>query len=207
VEPELQIKADSCICRLCNTDAKKVGDPNFTPRWRKRKGTALVSCYVPHCTKSDIKVTKKGNMQDLLKFFEIEHPNDANLEQVPLCTHHYMQWYRQHQQVSSHIICTTCGKYIDDFSKSRPVSEANKLQQFLVTNTTFRGEINSTDRVCLSCYKAHLIVFKHIKSSVSSTDSDLQDTIEGIRKSLPKPTDLKSWADVLDFSCYCHECR
>ncbi len=39
----------------------------------------------------------------------------------------------------------------------------------------FSGAFSTCDRVCHVWYRSHLITLKHIKQSVESTDSDLQD--------------------------------
>ena len=44
VEPDIDIKPDSCICRSCRDDVNKIDNPSFTPRWRKSKTTCNASC-------------------------------------------------------------------------------------------------------------------------------------------------------------------
>ncbi len=56
------------------------------------------------------------------------------------------------------------------------------LEMFLRTTTEFSGAFNPCDRVCYVFYRSHLITLKHIKQSVESTDSDLQDVITSIKQ-------------------------
>ena len=94
--------------------------------------------------------------------------------------------------------CKTCDKYIDQPSKSRPVPEPNLLQQFLTSNTEFRGTLNRDDRVCCVCYQSHLVTVKHIKQTVESTDSDLRDLISTIKCSLPTLNTIRNFETALD---------
>ncbi len=68
---------------------------------------------------------------------------------VQLCSHHYMQWYKEIHTV--HIKCRTYGKSIQNYRKSHIFPEPELVQHFLRTNTDFL--MSSTDCVCLTCYK------------------------------------------------------
>ena len=140
-EPSLNIQPDSCICLLCRKDVSSITDDSFSPRWRRNIDTVR-QCYIPDCQNTDIKGTKQASLQDLVMFFREGNDDtthncmdDNPVEDVPLCNHHYMQWYRHTH--TTHSKCKTCGKKLRNYSKSRPIPEPELLQQFLTTHTEF----------------------------------------------------------------------
>ncbi len=66
--------------------------------------------------------------------------------------------------------------------------EPSQLQACHRGNTAFSG---ACYRVCSVWYRSHLITLKHIKQSVESTDSDLQDGITSSKQNLPDQEYLK----------------
>ena len=113
-EPSLNIQPDSCICLLCRKDVSSITDDSFSPRWRRNIDTVR-QCYIPDCQNTDIKGTKQASLQDLVMFFREGNDDtthncmdDNPVKDVPLCNHHYMQWYRHTH--TTHSKCKTCGK-------------------------------------------------------------------------------------------------
>ncbi len=203
-EPSLNVQPESCICLLCRRDVSNVNDVSFSPRWRKNTGIMKLICYIPNCTNTDIK-TKLIDVQQLTPFFPVGHndatfSNEDGTNNVPICSYHYMQWYRYAH--TTHSDCKTCGKQIRDYSKSRPVPEPVVLQHFLNTNTEFKGTFQPDDRVCYACYKSHLIAVKHAKNVVTSTDGDLTDLISEIKQNLPRLSDVRTWENVIDYAVH-----
>ena len=178
----------------------KVSDSSFSPRWRK--GTDIKLCYISDCTNTDIKVTKSVNAQQLEQLFEAEptYANEGETENIPLCSHHYMQWYRHTHK--SFTKCTTCGRKLRNYSKSRPVPEPELLQRFLNTNTEFNNVFCPNDCVCYTCYKSHSVIARHIKNLTISKDKDLNALILEIKQSLPRLSEIKNWDNAIDYTVH-----
>ena len=151
-----------------------IGKVGFTPGWRKDNvAESLVTCYVSEFNEVKCRATKLVGERTVCSVFGMPEPDqeDSSSNDIPLCHYHYGILYRHMNP--SHLNCKTCGRHISDFSKSRPVPEANTLEAFLLENTEFSGSFSATDRVCLTCYKSHLCVIKHLKGSIRSIDEEL----------------------------------
>ena len=61
------------------------GNNTFVPRWRKE----IVSCFVIGCANTDTTVTKV--MSGMTDIFELK---PTHSEEIPLCSGHYMKWYK-----------------------------------------------------------------------------------------------------------------
>ena len=197
-EPSLGICPDSCICRLCRQDVNKLADRvhGFVPRWRKGEQT-VKRCFIDGCTGIDIKVTKVTDLAVMIKFFSCDSERESTSDEVPLCSRHYMEWYRHSHP--SHSKCKTCDSYINQLSKSRTIPEPTLLQQFLVKNTEFQGSLSPDDRVCYACYCSHLATLKHIKETVESKDSDLRDLINTLKQTVSTIKGIHTFDIALDY--------
>ena len=84
----------------------------------------LKMCYISDCSYTDIKVTKSANVQELEAFFnyDVTHSNEGGTEDIPLCSSHYMKWYRHTH--TPHTNCKTCGRKLRNYSKSLCYSSA-----------------------------------------------------------------------------------
>ena len=114
-EQSIDIQPESCICRLCRNDVNKLCQEGFVPRWRENTGTGTGTvrvCYIPGCTSTDVKVTKAVSPHELLQFFNSSDTVECNSPEptgdIPLCSHHYMQWYRHTHTL--HAKCKTWEK-------------------------------------------------------------------------------------------------
>lgn len=96
-------------------------------------------------------------------------------------------------------MCKTCGKNIDA-NKSRPFPEPDMMQEFLVINTEFSGQICPEDRVCYACYRSHLFVIKHIQNCIRSTDSHLSTLIDKIKEEIPNPCNIQTYDSALQYA-------
>ena len=65
---------------------------------------------------------------------------------------------------------------IKHISRSRKCPEPELIQIFLQQNTEFSDVINADSRVCYACYKAHLLIIKHMQNTITSTDADLSSS-------------------------------
>ena len=147
------------------------------------------------CTNTDTKVTKvMGGMTDVLDLT----PDPC--EEIPLCSSHYMKWYK-HSHTSYRRCCKICCRYIEQYSKSRPVPEPDILESFLKESPEFSGTLHPDDRVCLACYRSHLVTIKHIRQTVSSTDADLQSLVSDIKHSLPVKDEVHTIRMQLNMQC------
>ena len=99
----------------------------------------------------------------------------------------------------SHLKCVTCSKQIADITKSRAVPEPSVIWEFLSQNNDSSENISTDGRVCFTCYKSHLLLVKHLKGSVISTDADLKTLIHKIEASLPALSTVTTYADALSY--------
>jgi len=127
------------------------------------------------------KITTLSDKSTICSSFGMDKENSEPIETassnegIPLCTYHYGILYRHLNP--SHLKCKTCSKHISDITKSQAVPEPGMIGAFLSENTDSNESISSNDRVCFTCYKSHLLLLKHLKGSVKSTDSDLKTSI------------------------------
>lgn len=182
LEPSLAIRLDSCICRPCRDDISKITNHGFVPRWRKVKGSQ--HCYVPGCSDSVQRVTKLADKESLCAILDIHTENAAPDDKrgFPLCIEHYGVLYRCLNPESRK--CKACNKRILEHTKSRKCPDPMLIQRFLQQNTDFSSQICAEDHICYSCYKAHLVIIKHINNTTSSTDQDLCCIIDQVKTEL-----------------------
>ena len=139
-------------------------------------------CYVSQCNECVCKITTLSDKSTICSSFGMDKENSEPIETassnegIPLCTYHYGILYRHLNP--SHLKCKTCSKHISDITKSQAVPEPGMIGAFLSENTDSNESISSNDRVCFTCYKSHLLLLKHLKGSVKSTDSDLKTLID-----------------------------
>jgi len=100
---------------------------------------------------------------------------------TPLCKCHYRIVYSTLQ----HRRCATCGVRLRG-NNHRPCPKPDAIQQHLKGRTGFEGEIilYCQNRVCMSCYKSHLLVLKEPEQTISR-DNDLQQLIDTYTQQIP----------------------
>jgi len=105
-EPDLAIKADSCICRSCKNELIKVKGSDIIPRWRK----AIIhktneNCCIPLCLSVENITKCVTNKLKVLQYFEDTqlhvgaHSTSCESdiqEDVYLCRPHYHAWEVRH---------------------------------------------------------------------------------------------------------------
>ena len=64
LEPSLDLQLDSCICRRCRDDVRRLSESGFIPRWRKK------SSPHKHCCDAE-KITKLVNHEQICEFFSM----------------------------------------------------------------------------------------------------------------------------------------
>ena len=98
---------------------------------------------------------------------------------TPLCKYHYHLTYNALQPRE----CATCGTRLRG-NNHRPCPKPDVIQEHLRERTGFEGEIHSQDRVCITCYKSHLVVLKADPQCVSR-DNDLKQLVSTYTKQMP----------------------
>ena len=119
VEPDIDIKPDSCICRSCRDDVNKIDNPSFTPRWRKSKTASKAHCRIPGCSNAADRVTKITNRPTMCELLgaEIEYAESCyDEEATPI---HYGALYKALNPINRLRKCITCGKSFTDPLKNR----------------------------------------------------------------------------------------
>ena len=105
LEPSLNIKPESCICRNCRQDVSCLGESGVIPRWRKINNPDEIEkqCYVSQCneheckitTLSECKITTLSDKATICSLFGMDIPNPepfetaSSNEGIPLCIYHY----------------------------------------------------------------------------------------------------------------------
>ena len=204
LEPSFNVQPDSCICRQCIHDAGRLYEgQNITPRWRKATAVRKKHCFVSGCTHSNIKVADITERESILEYFKHDENTQVLTQSesgtMSLCSIHYGEWYGcTHPE--TRLSCKTCGKRLEHTSKSRSIPEPQTLQTFLCESTKFEGTLHTDDRVCLTCYQSHLVMLKHIKKSVQSTDSDLERLIDSLENSIPNLPNIDTYDYAVEYA-------
>ena len=187
----LQVPSACLICRPCRDDVTRVlANPCHVPRWRKGKTcTKSSNCCVLGCSS----VTFAASTTQVQEAFEntgLKCSSEVIPTPAPLCKYHYHIVYSTLQ----HRSCATCGVRLRG-NNHRPCPKPDAIQQHLKETTGFEGEICCQDRVCMSCYKSHLVVLKGSKPI--SRDNDLQQLIDTYTQQIPSIDQVVTAHDVI----------
>ena len=141
------------------------------------------------------------NKVSLCDFFGVHIENtEPSDEGTALCIEHYGALYRHLNPFNKK--CRTCDKTLNDLTKSRKCPEPELIAKFLQQNTEFSGHISTEDRVCYACYRAHLVIIKHMHNTASSTDADLCSVIDRIKQEMCSISDIHTLDQAV--SCAAH---
>ena len=178
----LQVPPDSLVCRPCRHDVTRVlANPCYVPRWRKGKTSAKNStCCILGC--SSVTLSAVGSTSEVHHAFEsmgLKCSSEVIPTPTPLCKYHYHLTYNALQPRE----CATCGTRLRG-NNHRPCPKPDVIQEHLRERTGFEGEIHSQDRVCITCYKSHLVVLKADPQCVSR-DNDLKQLVSTYTKQMP----------------------
>ena len=196
LEPALGIQLDSCICRRCRNDVRRLSEPGFIPRWRK-ESLPHKHCCVPECVNPAQKLTKLVNNEQLWRQFSMpdtHNPVGNDVSGYPLCTTHYGELYRKLHPVIKN--CKTCNKVIDH-AKHRKCPDPTLIERFLQHNTSFSGTIDANDPICYACYKAHLVIVKLTSSTTDSSDHDLHTLIQQLKGELKNEGEISTQEEAV----------
>ena len=153
----MDIPADSLVCRPCRQDVTRViADAGYIPRWGKESRASSNSYYcVRNCSQLSIANTSMCSSDELKQIQDIEFQSEPIPVPTPLCKSHYHAVYDALQ--TRHKNCRTCGRRLR-MGNDRPCPQPHVIQKYLSEHTDFTGEIVNSDRVCLTCYKCHLVL-------------------------------------------------
>ena len=140
--------------------------------WKRKNICCVQSCNEYMCHSSRL-----GSNEDLLPSLFLAARLQCKTQSIPvptpLCKHHYHLLYNTYLPTQTN--CITCGISLKH-AKPRPCPDPTAIQGYLKINTGFDSEILPTDKVCNTCYKAHLTMLQEIRTI--STDSDLKHLIK-----------------------------
>ena len=164
----MDVSSDSPVCHV----TRVLADAAYVPRWRKGSGESSNSyCCVRYCDQLSFAQASMFS-SDELKDIHVQFKSEPVLI---LCKRHYHVVYDALQTWHKH--CRTCGRRLRQ-GNDRPCPQPLIIQAYLSEHTDFTGDIVSSDRVCFSCYKSHLVLLKENKPI--STDDDLQSLVHSI---------------------------
>lgn len=198
----LDVPSASLVCRPCRDDVTRaLANPCYVPRWRKdaTKGlTKSSDCCVVNCSSTVIATSAVATSDELLHAFEstgLKCGSEIIPFPTPLCKSHYHLVYNALQSRQKR--CATCGSHLKQ-SNHRPCPKPDIIQLHLQEMTGFEGEINSHDRICLTCYKSHLVILK--KNKPISTDTDLKQLIDTYCQQIHSTEQIITTQDVINIA-------
>ena len=130
------------------------------PRWQKATQISKQSeCYIKTCKEIAKHNSSDTNFSNSLSAANLKLKYDEIPSSIPLCNQHYHVIYNLHQPTQTH--CITCNMWLKRNARSCP--SPNIIEALLRQNTDFNSHIRSSDKVCYSCYKSHLILLQRDK--------------------------------------------
>ena len=193
----INVPLSSLVCRPCRHDVTRVlANPAYVPRWRKSKGQSNNShCYVRNCENLTFTHSTLGSAEELKCAFEskgIEINTECIPTPTPLCKYHYYAVYNIQQPRYKH--CVTCGTRLGK-ENHRPCPQPQTIQLHLQEQTGFEGEILGSDRVCMTCYRSHLVILKG--SHHISNDEELKALVKTFTQQPPSIECIVSNEDII----------
>ena len=165
----MDVSADSLVCRPCRHDVTRVlADAAYVPRWRKRSGES--SSCVRNLSFAQASMCSSDELQSIQ---DMQFQSEPVPIPTPLCKSHYHVVYDALQTQHKH--CRTCGRRLRQ-GNDRPCPQPHAIQAYLSEHTDFAGDTVRSDRVCLTCYKSHLVLLKENKPI--SRDDDLKSLVD-----------------------------
>ena len=178
-----KVSPDSCICYNCRDSLRNgMKDPDhYSPRWIKK--STEVKC-LPECEQMASINTKLVDRNEVVRILGSQPPIESHetrtSEPTPLCETHYRTLHKILQPQNYQWQCSV---YMGiRGTKFHSCPNPTFIESHLKQNTNFQGSINSTDKVCLSCYRAHLIILKLAKENPVSTDEELNAHLLSVKK-------------------------
>lgn len=181
------IADDSCICHADHLEIKRHrSDPEYIPKWAKttkspESGTS--KCSFNACTVSEGLI--KPSFISIENFKKVLNLPPEHTETILLCPVHYHQIYKK-SKLANRSSCGACPKQGSPFFRHSP--DPSTVAQFL-GHTTESTPITASDCLCLSCYKVHLAILKHIEESQNTPAAKLKSDIELWRYELSNTDD------------------
>lgn len=178
---------------------------SYSPRWIKK--STEVKCCLYECEEMATINSKLVGRNEVFKILgsqpQLESHEARTSEPTPLCETHYRTLHKILQPQNYQRHCSTCGMGIrgSNYSKFHSCPNPAYIESHLKQTTDFQGSINSTDKVCPSCYRAHLIILKLAKENPVSTDEELNAHLLAVKSEIPPiPYNIKSEEDLVNIA-------
>ena len=192
----LKITENDLICAACRKDiARVLNDSAYVPRWIEK--SSVTTCCIVSCLETVFASLNQASGEQLHNIFEtLGLETEANLSNpTPLCKKHYHLVYNILKSTQTQ--CVTCGVSLRH-CKHKVCPNPKIVERFLTENTEYDGQINDHDKVCYTCYRAHLEIIK--LDSEISRDEDLQDLITELEDMSKATGIVNSVEEAIDIS-------
>ena len=112
---------------------------------------------------------------------------------LPLCTHHYHMVYKLLKPTASNN-CSLCGMSLKNTMAKR-CPNPRVIEHHLHDHSEFDGHIDESDKICYTCYRAHLVILQHYDTV--SLDTDLENLLDMLSK---QTTTISTEQEAIDHS-------
>ena len=189
---EYGITENDTVCRPCRDDLRRIAaNPNLKPRWKKEQDKCCVKDCTDTCHVVHSKLINCDDTKGLLESTSLQFENNSIPFPTPLCAQHYRIAYSAIQPRQK--FCPTCGISLKH-AITRQWPNADLIKKHLAKSTGFNGTLLPEDKVCFTCYKAHLTILQEEKKI--SHDGDLQLIIEEVKQKMYQPTTQEEVRDL-----------
>ena len=169
-------------------------NPHHTPRWTKETERTY-KCCIPGCNEAVLVQSKIASTEQIRSIVGYSVLQDLPVP-TPLCKPHYTISFMTHCNQSKHTVshvARPCEPHLQGFCPDQ-----QRIQQYVTDKTGYEGEIPEGSKVCFTCYKSHLLMFKDAKTI--STDADLSQLLNSLKLSLAAIHTVKN-IDTLNHQC------
>ena len=187
----LNVPPDNPVCSACRRDITRVlGESTYIPRWDKT--VKATQCSVEQCTQHVFTCLHKVSRAQLSETLETAGLT-CNLPNcpLPLCTHHYHMVYKLLKPTASNN-CSLCGLSLKNTMAKR-CPNPGVIEHHLHDHSEFDGHIDENDRICYTCYRAHLAILQHYETV--SLDTDLENVLDMLSKQTTTITNVQEAID------------
>ena len=155
----MDVSADSLVCRPCRHDVTRVlADAAYVPRWRKGSGVSSNSyCCVRNCNQVSFAQASMCSSDELQAYRTYSFKVSLFLSLHPYARPITMwcMMHCTHGTNTAELVVDACDREMIGL-----VHNHMPFQAYLSEHTDFAGDIVRSDRVCLTCYKSHLVLLK-----------------------------------------------
>lgn len=202
IEPDLNIRPDSCICRNCR-DSLSNGEKNpsiYKPRWSRVVPT-IKPCDVSLCTEASCRCTKLASKHEIAELLQCSLDNLENTE-TNLCDSHYRTLHKRISPASYQWKCGVCSVAIrgSNYQTFRSCAKPEIFTKHLKEHTDYEVNITGNEKVCMECYRHSLTIAREATEKTTTTDEELKSLIDTIRGSLPQvQSEITNEQELIDY--------